>query len=176
MTEDQIAGLGPALTKYLGSFRRFFPRLPTFKHLGTYCRGLRSNQRAVVAADGFRQAHQVHLNLHENQLRNTSGQFALKLHGLLDYPGLIGQQIHGLFQCACIADANGEKQTAVKGQFQQMIPCHPTTAADGPIGSQPLGQRSRQIPVPHRQFIEVMTPFATVSHRLQSTSMRSRRS
>ena len=43
MTEDQIAGLRPALTKYLGSFRRFFPRLPTFKHLGTYCRGLLSD-------------------------------------------------------------------------------------------------------------------------------------
>src|SRR5208337_4828845 len=40
MTEDQIAGLGPALTEFLGGFRKCFPRLPTFKHLGTYCRGL----------------------------------------------------------------------------------------------------------------------------------------
>jgi len=43
MTEDQIAGLGPAFTEYLGSFRKCFPRLPTFKHLGTYCRGLISD-------------------------------------------------------------------------------------------------------------------------------------
>lgn len=43
MTEAQIAGLGPALTDFLGSFRKFFPRLPTFKHLGSYCRGLLSD-------------------------------------------------------------------------------------------------------------------------------------
>lgn len=43
MTEDQIVGLGPALTDYLGGYRKFFPRLPTFKHLGTYCRGLLSD-------------------------------------------------------------------------------------------------------------------------------------
>jgi SRSO17 transposase len=43
MTEDQITGLGPAFTDYLGGFRKCFPRLPTFKHLGTYCRGLLSD-------------------------------------------------------------------------------------------------------------------------------------
>jgi len=43
MTEDQIAGLGPALTEFLGCFRKCFPRLPTFRHLGTYCRGLLSD-------------------------------------------------------------------------------------------------------------------------------------
>jgi SRSO17 transposase len=43
MTEDQIAGLGPAFTDYLGGFRKCFPRLPTFKHLGAYCRGLLSD-------------------------------------------------------------------------------------------------------------------------------------
>jgi SRSO17 transposase len=43
MTAEQIAGLGPAFTKYLGSYRKCFPRLPTFKHLGTYCRGLISD-------------------------------------------------------------------------------------------------------------------------------------
>ena len=43
MTAEQIAGLGPAFTEYLGSFRKCFPRLPTFKHLGTYCRGLISD-------------------------------------------------------------------------------------------------------------------------------------
>ena len=43
MTEDQIAGLGPAFTGYLSGFRKCFPRLPTFKHLGTYCRGLLSD-------------------------------------------------------------------------------------------------------------------------------------
>lgn len=43
MTEDQIAGLRPALTEYLRDFRKFFPRLPTFEHLGVYCRGLLSD-------------------------------------------------------------------------------------------------------------------------------------
>jgi len=43
MTEDQVAGLRPALTDYLGDFRRFFPRVPTFGHLGVYCRGLLSD-------------------------------------------------------------------------------------------------------------------------------------
>jgi SRSO17 transposase len=43
MTAEQISGLGPALTDYLGSFRKCFPRLPTFKHLGRYCRGLLSD-------------------------------------------------------------------------------------------------------------------------------------
>jgi SRSO17 transposase len=43
MTEEQIAGLGPAFTAYLGSFRKCFSRLPTFKHMGTYCRGLMSD-------------------------------------------------------------------------------------------------------------------------------------
>jgi SRSO17 transposase len=43
MTEDQIAGLRPALSDYLGDFRKFFPRLPTFGHLGVYCRGLLSD-------------------------------------------------------------------------------------------------------------------------------------
>lgn len=43
MTEDQIAGLRPALTEYLDDFRACFPRQPTFGHLGTYCRGLLSD-------------------------------------------------------------------------------------------------------------------------------------
>ncbi len=43
MTEDQIAGLRPAFTVYLAGFHKFFPRLPTFRHLGTYCRGLLSD-------------------------------------------------------------------------------------------------------------------------------------
>ncbi len=43
MTEDQIAELGPAFADYLGCFRKCFPRLPTFKHLGAYCRGLLSD-------------------------------------------------------------------------------------------------------------------------------------
>ena len=43
MTEDQIAGLGPAFTQYLGGFRKCFARQPTFGHLRTYCRGLLSD-------------------------------------------------------------------------------------------------------------------------------------
>jgi SRSO17 transposase len=43
MTVQQVASLGPALSDYLGCFRKFFPRQPTFGHLGTYCRGLLSD-------------------------------------------------------------------------------------------------------------------------------------
>ena len=43
MTEDQIAGLGPAFTQYLDGFRKCFARAPTFGHLRTYCRGLLSD-------------------------------------------------------------------------------------------------------------------------------------
>jgi SRSO17 transposase len=43
MTAEQIADLGPALSQFLGGFRKFFPRLPTFGHLGTFCRGLLSD-------------------------------------------------------------------------------------------------------------------------------------
>lgn len=43
MTAEQIAGLGPAFTVFLSSFRRCFPRRESFDHLGTYCRGLISD-------------------------------------------------------------------------------------------------------------------------------------
>ncbi len=43
MTAEQIAGLGPAFTGFLSSFRRCFPRRESFVHLGTYCRGLISD-------------------------------------------------------------------------------------------------------------------------------------
>ncbi len=43
MTAEQIADLGPAFSQFLGGFRKFFPRLPTFGHLGAYCRGLLSD-------------------------------------------------------------------------------------------------------------------------------------
>jgi hypothetical protein len=58
MTEDQIAGLGPALTGFLNGFRGFFPRLPTFSHLRTYCRGLLSNlpPKSDIALEQVRRA------------------------------------------------------------------------------------------------------------------------
>jgi SRSO17 transposase len=43
MTEEEISRLGPALTEFLSGFGKCFPRRPTFKHLGTYCRGLLSD-------------------------------------------------------------------------------------------------------------------------------------
>lgn len=43
MTAEQIAGLGPAFTSFLSSFRSAFGRRDTFAHLGTYCRGLASD-------------------------------------------------------------------------------------------------------------------------------------
>ncbi len=43
MTEEQVAGLGPAFTAYLQDFRPCFVTGNTFKHLGTYCRGLLSD-------------------------------------------------------------------------------------------------------------------------------------
>jgi SRSO17 transposase len=43
MTADQIAGLAPALTQFLGCFKPCFVTKNTFGHLGTYCRGLLSD-------------------------------------------------------------------------------------------------------------------------------------
>jgi len=43
MTEEQVAGLGPAFAAYLQGFRPCFVTGNTFKHLGTYCQGLLSD-------------------------------------------------------------------------------------------------------------------------------------
>ena len=43
MTAEQLAGLGPAFSAYLSSFRPCFPRCESFAHLDTYCRGLVSD-------------------------------------------------------------------------------------------------------------------------------------
>jgi SRSO17 transposase len=43
MTDEDIRALRPALTRFLGRFKDFFARKPTFAHLGTYCRGLMSD-------------------------------------------------------------------------------------------------------------------------------------
>ncbi len=43
MTGEQVAGLGPAFTEYLRAFRPCFVTENTFKHLGTYGRGLLSD-------------------------------------------------------------------------------------------------------------------------------------
>jgi SRSO17 transposase len=42
MTQEEIAGLGPALVNYLGRFRSCFLRQSTAAHFDTYCRGLLS--------------------------------------------------------------------------------------------------------------------------------------
>ena len=42
MTEQEIAGLGPAFAGYLGRFRRCFRQKRTAAHFDTYCRGLLS--------------------------------------------------------------------------------------------------------------------------------------
>jgi SRSO17 transposase len=43
MLPEQIAGLAPALTEFLGSFRNCFGECRTVDHFATYCRGLLSN-------------------------------------------------------------------------------------------------------------------------------------
>ena len=43
MTAEQVAALGPAFTDYLRCFRPCFITKKTFKHLGTYGRGLLSD-------------------------------------------------------------------------------------------------------------------------------------
>lgn len=43
MLPEQIAGLAPALTEFLGSFRSCFGERRTLDHFATYCRGLLSN-------------------------------------------------------------------------------------------------------------------------------------
>jgi len=43
MTDEEIAGVGPALAAYLGRFRACFPHPATAAHFATYCRGLLSD-------------------------------------------------------------------------------------------------------------------------------------
>ena len=43
MTEEQIAGLGPALRSHLRTYGRYLGLAPTLGHVGTYCRGLLSD-------------------------------------------------------------------------------------------------------------------------------------
>jgi hypothetical protein len=43
MTEQYIAGLGPAFAAYLGRYRRCFLQKRTAGHFDTYCRGLLSD-------------------------------------------------------------------------------------------------------------------------------------
>src|SRR5947209_2929699 len=43
MTEQEIAGLGPAFAAYLGRFRPCSLQKRTAAHFGTYCRGLLSD-------------------------------------------------------------------------------------------------------------------------------------
>jgi len=45
MTPDQIAGLAPALTEFLGFFRRCFGERRVLDHFAVYCRGLLSDLR-----------------------------------------------------------------------------------------------------------------------------------
>src|SRR6266480_3979020 len=43
MTEQEIAGLGPAFASYLGRYRGCFSQKRTAAHFDTYCRGLLSD-------------------------------------------------------------------------------------------------------------------------------------
>jgi SRSO17 transposase len=43
MTEQEIAGLGPAFAAYLGRYRDCFLQKRTAAHFDNYCRGLLSN-------------------------------------------------------------------------------------------------------------------------------------
>src|SRR6516225_1434371 len=43
MTEQEIAGLGPAFAAYLGRYRRCFLQKRTAAHFDAYCRGLLSD-------------------------------------------------------------------------------------------------------------------------------------
>ena len=45
MKPEQIAGLGPALTEFFGSFRTCFGERRVLDHFAVYCRGLLSNLR-----------------------------------------------------------------------------------------------------------------------------------
>ena len=67
MLPEQIAGLGPALTEFLGAFKNCLGECRLTDHFATYCRGLLSNlQRKSVepialAAGGTVRALQMFL-------------------------------------------------------------------------------------------------------------------
>ncbi len=59
MTPGQVTGLAPALTEFLGCFRRCFGESRTVEHFRVYCRGLLSDldrksvEPMAVAAGGY---------------------------------------------------------------------------------------------------------------------------
>ncbi len=90
MTPDQIAGLGPELTEFLGSFRSCLGERRVMDHFAVYCRGLLSNLRrksvepVAVAAGSTVRALQLFLTERDwdhLRLRDRLQQRVAALHG-----------------------------------------------------------------------------------------------
>lgn len=89
MLPEQIAGLAPALTEFLGSFKSCFGECRTRDHFATYCRGLLSNlprksvEPIAVSAGSTVRALQLFLTVRDwdhLRLRNRLQQRVAALH------------------------------------------------------------------------------------------------
>src|ERR1035437_2176603 len=89
MLPEQIAGLAPALTEFLGTFKSCFGECRTRDHFATYCRGLLSNlprksvEPIAVAAGSTVRALQLFLTVRDwdhLRLRNRLQQRVAAQH------------------------------------------------------------------------------------------------
>src|SRR6478672_3525030 len=118
MTEQEIAGLGPAFASYLGRFRGCFLQKRTAAHFDTYCRGLlselprKSVEPIALAAGTPVRTLQEFLTLlkwDENRMRTRVASIVVEEHaddeaiGLIDETGWVkkGDQTPGVQRQYC---------------------------------------------------------------------------
>jgi len=127
MTTEQIAGLAPALTEFLGSFKRCFGECRTRDHFAVYCRGLLSNlprksvEPVAVAAGSTVRALQLFLTERDwdhVRLADQVQQRVAARHGRL--PGTIRPAddvgVIGLIDETSVAKS-GKKTPGVQRQY-----------------------------------------------------------
>jgi SRSO17 transposase len=127
MTPEQIAGLGPALTEFLGSFRICLGERRVLDHFAVYCRGLLSNLRrksvepVAVAAGSTVRALQLflterdwdHLRLRDQLQRRVAAQHG-PAPGTSRRAGDLG--VIGLIDETSVAK-DGDKTPGVQRQY-----------------------------------------------------------
>ena len=101
----------------------------------------RANQGAVVGADGFGKADQIHLILGEHSPAPRGRPVRLAIHGLRRPPRLVVEEVHRRSTVSSRAGTEGEEQAAVQGKFQEMVAAGPTAAALGPVRTEAIVDR-----------------------------------
>ena len=127
MTPEQVAGLAPALTEFLGCFRRCFGECRTVEHFRVYCRGLVSDLRRksvepiAVAAGSTVRALQLFLTERDwdhVRLADQLQQRVAALHGRLPGTVLAADDLGviGLIDETSVAKS-GDKTPGVQRQY-----------------------------------------------------------